>query len=156
MLWTLGSVPISTSSNSSLVQAACALAGGGMTAKKSDCQLSLKKGGIVGVFGAVAFRAFGDDVECRVEAEDVAVFIGAKEKRLVELVGLEFEGLETLILALEPSRSRRAGAATVATELKEAIAVNAVTWTTRLDSRRANRLAALVFCNMPPTKTVVA
>eukprot|EP00965_Chrysotila_dentata_P025794 856638-Pleurochrysis_carterae.AAC.1 len=43
MLWTLGSVPISTSSNS-LVQAACALAGGGMTPKKSDCQLSFEKG----------------------------------------------------------------------------------------------------------------
>eukprot|EP00965_Chrysotila_dentata_P114818 3795017-Pleurochrysis_carterae.AAC.1 len=36
MLWTLGSVPISTSSNSS-VQAACASAGGGMTPKKSNC-----------------------------------------------------------------------------------------------------------------------
>eukprot|EP00965_Chrysotila_dentata_P056439 1872862-Pleurochrysis_carterae.AAC.1 len=106
----------------------------GMTPKKSDCQLSLEKDvasryrrDIVGVFGAIAFVAFGDDVECRVEAEDVAVFIGAKEKCLVELVELELEALETLILKLEPSRSRRAGAATVATELGSANSLNAVT-----------------------------
>eukprot|EP00965_Chrysotila_dentata_P023374 774948-Pleurochrysis_carterae.AAC.1 len=117
MLWTLGSVPISTSSNSS-VQAACASAGGGLTPTKSDCQFSLEKGSrvditvgvdgicfrlegdIVRVFGAVTFDAFGDDVKSRVEAEDVAIFIGAKEKRLVELFGLELEALETLILEL--------------------------------------------------------
>eukprot|EP00965_Chrysotila_dentata_P073034 2413871-Pleurochrysis_carterae.AAC.3 len=139
MLWTLGSVPTSVSSNLS-VQAACALAGGGMTPWKSGCKLSLEKGwcsrvdiavgvdgvcfrfegDIVGVFGAVAFVAFGDDVEWRVEAEDAAVFIGAKEKRFVELVGLELEALKTLILELGPFRRRRAGAATVATELEEA------------------------------------
>eukprot|EP00965_Chrysotila_dentata_P041515 1376869-Pleurochrysis_carterae.AAC.6 len=119
-----------------------------MTPKNLDCPLSLEKGvaesisssvltvlfplrsDIVGVFGAVAFVALGDDIELRAEAEDVAVFIGAEQKRLIELVGLELEALKTLVLELGSTRRRRAGAATVATELdEEANIVNAVIWT---------------------------
>eukprot|EP00965_Chrysotila_dentata_P211419 6186450-Pleurochrysis_carterae.AAC.3 len=142
MLWTLGSVPMSTSTSNLSVQAVCALARGGMTPKRTaSCRWRKEL--------QIAFVAF-DDVERRVKAADVAVFIGAKERCLVELVGFaELEALEMLLLELWSSRCRKVGAATVATELEESNTANALTWMTWLNSRRANRLAALAFATCP-------
>eukprot|EP00965_Chrysotila_dentata_P060262 1997910-Pleurochrysis_carterae.AAC.1 len=94
-----------TSSKSS-VQAACALAGGRMTPKA--------------VAELISPSALVVDIKRRVEAENVGVVIGAEEKRLVELVGLDFKALETLVLALGSARRKRVGAATAVTELEEA------------------------------------
>eukprot|EP00965_Chrysotila_dentata_P063877 2117008-Pleurochrysis_carterae.AAC.1 len=78
------------------------------------------EGDSVRVFGAVAFVALGVDIKRRVEAENVGVVIGAEEQRLVEFAGLEFNALETLVLALGSARRNRVGAATAVTELEEA------------------------------------
>eukprot|EP00965_Chrysotila_dentata_P149664 4942250-Pleurochrysis_carterae.AAC.1 len=99
------SVHMSFSSQSS-VQAACALTGGGMTPKRSACQpsnagvevfLARRIGGVVVV---VAVVVLGEDVEGRVEAEKVAVVIGAEHEGLVELLGLELKTFKALALEL--------------------------------------------------------
>eukprot|EP00965_Chrysotila_dentata_P132428 4378976-Pleurochrysis_carterae.AAC.3 len=51
------------------------------------------------------------------------------------------------------ARKGRTRAAVVAAELEEANAVDAVAWTARLDSRRANGLATLVLSNVAPAET---
>eukprot|EP00965_Chrysotila_dentata_P196580 6177670-Pleurochrysis_carterae.AAC.1 len=95
---TIGSVPMSISSQQMLVHAACALAGGGMTPKRSACQspnagvdrsavdvsgnrvhLSFARR-IGGVVVVVAVDVLGEVVEGRVEAEEVAVAIGAEHE----------------------------------------------------------------------------
>eukprot|EP00965_Chrysotila_dentata_P126386 4177564-Pleurochrysis_carterae.AAC.1 len=48
----------------------------------------------------VAIVVLGEDVQGRVEAEDVAVIIGAKHEGLVELLGLELKALQALVLEL--------------------------------------------------------
>eukprot|EP00965_Chrysotila_dentata_P035794 1191254-Pleurochrysis_carterae.AAC.1 len=48
------------------------------------------------------------------------------------------------------ARKSRTRAAVVAAELQEANAVDAIAWPAGLDSRRANRLATLVLCNVAP------
>eukprot|EP00965_Chrysotila_dentata_P089953 2969289-Pleurochrysis_carterae.AAC.1 len=54
------------------------------------------------------------------------------------------------------ARKNRTRAAVVAAELEEAKAYGAIAWPARLDSRRADGLATLVFCNVAPAETVVA
>eukprot|EP00965_Chrysotila_dentata_P246877 6207414-Pleurochrysis_carterae.AAC.1 len=117
-------------------------------AEEAHCQSQYRRRCAI---GAVAFVALGDDIKRTVDAEDVADFIGAKEQRLFELVGLELnmKRLERWFLELGSARQRRTGAATATADLEQTSTINAVTWPLRFDNRRANRLAALVFCNMP-------
>eukprot|EP00965_Chrysotila_dentata_P189531 6173365-Pleurochrysis_carterae.AAC.1 len=48
----------------------------------------------------VAVIVLGDDVEGRVETEEVAIVIGAEHEGLVELLGLELKTFEALALEL--------------------------------------------------------
>eukprot|EP00965_Chrysotila_dentata_P109835 3629356-Pleurochrysis_carterae.AAC.1 len=104
-LSTVGSIHMSMLSQSS-VHAACALAGGGMTPKRSAWQssdaevgvMSSLAGRIGGVLVVVAVVFLGEDVERRVEAEEVEVVIGAEHEGLVELLGFELEKFEALVL----------------------------------------------------------
>eukprot|EP00965_Chrysotila_dentata_P188423 6172727-Pleurochrysis_carterae.AAC.1 len=121
-------VPKLTSSNSS-VQAACELAGGGMTANEVGLPVAVGErvgrvdiavgvdgvcfhfeGDFVAVCSTVTFVAFGDDVERRVEAEDVAVFIGAKRNVLLSLLDLSLNRLKrwflTWVLQAQEGRCR--------------------------------------------------
>eukprot|EP00965_Chrysotila_dentata_P058205 1930021-Pleurochrysis_carterae.AAC.3 len=142
-----------------------------MTPKKSDGQLSLEKDVAESISPSLTMfvsaskatlsvclaqslslpSGMTSSVESRLKMLPSAS-VPSKSALLYELVGLELEALETLIPELGSSRRRRTGAATVATELEEANAINAVTWMTRLDSRRENRLAAAIFfatCSHP-------
>eukprot|EP00965_Chrysotila_dentata_P238221 6202368-Pleurochrysis_carterae.AAC.1 len=91
-LSTVGSVHISTSSQQSSVHAECALAKGGMTPN-----LARRIGRVVVV---VTVIVLGEDVEGRVEAEEVAIVIGVEHAGNVELLGLELETCESLVLEL--------------------------------------------------------
>eukprot|EP00965_Chrysotila_dentata_P059688 1980066-Pleurochrysis_carterae.AAC.1 len=173
---------MSISSQQLSVQAACVLAGGGMTPKRSACQSSAAGVGVLsrsvitaficlarrisGVIVIVAVVVLGEDIERRVEAEDVAVVIGAEQKSFVELLGLvleTFEALKLELFARRPlvlliamsARKSRTRAAVDAAELEEANAVDAISWPARLESRRANGLSTLVLCNVAPAETVV-
>eukprot|EP00965_Chrysotila_dentata_P221512 6192416-Pleurochrysis_carterae.AAC.4 len=53
---------------------------------------------IVGGVVVVTVVGLGEDGERRVEAEQIAVFVGVKHERLVELFGLEREAFEALVL----------------------------------------------------------
>eukprot|EP00965_Chrysotila_dentata_P104377 3446726-Pleurochrysis_carterae.AAC.1 len=94
-------------------------------------------GRIGGVVVAVAVIVLGEDVEGRVEAEQVAIVIGAEHEGLL----VARRPLVLLIaMSAGKGRTRAAGAAA---QLQEAHVLNAVAWTARLDSRRANGLATL-------------
>eukprot|EP00965_Chrysotila_dentata_P188082 6172526-Pleurochrysis_carterae.AAC.3 len=54
-LSTAGSIPMSISSHQSSVHVACALAGGGMTAKRSACQSSEEGVGVLSTSVVTAF-----------------------------------------------------------------------------------------------------
>eukprot|EP00965_Chrysotila_dentata_P118639 3922348-Pleurochrysis_carterae.AAC.2 len=103
-LRTVGLMHMSMSSQSSVHASACALEGGGMTPKRSACQSSDAGVGLAGRIGrvivVVAVVVLGGDVERKVEAEGVAVVIGAEHGGLVELFGLELETFEALVFEL--------------------------------------------------------
>eukprot|EP00965_Chrysotila_dentata_P154413 5102238-Pleurochrysis_carterae.AAC.1 len=114
----VGSVHMLISSqSSSLYAAARALAGGGMTPKRSACQIvSTRSRGVVNVGGSrlhlsfarkqlrcrrrSAIVALGELVMGRVEAERFAVVVGADHKIFVDLVELEPKPREALFFEL--------------------------------------------------------